>query len=154
MTWCLKLNNVGMGAYKLLYMKSSPKLKISNKLLPLEFSNSHLFSYKTYVGFGVGDTHASYKVLIWGFHESFDTINFTTSLYTLVTMTIYHPIVHGCIKSLFLVLFDEWLTFAIPSPTTFPLNLGWKMEHFVPTFNGTYHHTFKQHVRVCNMNYE
>jgi hypothetical protein len=83
-----------------------------------------------------------------------NTINFTVSLYTLVTMTIYHPILHGCVKLLFPVLFDEWLTLAIPFPTTFPLNLGWKMRHFVPTFNGTYHHTFKQHVCVCNMNYE
>jgi hypothetical protein len=116
-----------MGAYRLLCMKLSPKLKISNKVLPLEFSNSHLFSYKTYVGFGAGDTHASYKVLIWGFHESFDTINFTTSLYILVTVTIYHPIVHACVKSLLPMLFDEWLTLAIPSPTTFPLNLGSKM---------------------------
>lgn len=81
----LKENNVGMGAYKLLYMRSSPKLKISNKVLPLEFSNSHLFSHNTYVGSGAKDTHDSYKVLIWGFHESSDTINFTPSLYTLVT---------------------------------------------------------------------
>jgi hypothetical protein len=145
---------LGLGAYKLLYIKSSPKLKISNKVLPLEFSNSHLLFCKTYVGFGVGDTHASYKVLIWGFHESSNTINFTTSLYTLVTMTIYHLVVHGCVKSLFPVLFDEWLTFAIPFLTTFPLNLGWKMQYFVPTFNGTYHHTFKHDVYVCNMNHE
>jgi hypothetical protein len=55
-----------MGAYKLLYMKSSSQLKISNKVLPFEFSNSHLFSYKTYVGFGVGDTNASYKVYYGG----------------------------------------------------------------------------------------
>jgi hypothetical protein len=48
-------------------------------------------------------------------------------------MTIYHLVVHGCVKSLFLVLFDEWLTPAIPFPTTFLLNLGWKMRHIVPT---------------------
>ncbi len=37
--------------------------------------------------------------------------------------------------------------------TKFPLNLGWKMLHFVPTFNGAYHHTPKKR-HTCKLCHE
>jgi hypothetical protein len=74
-----------------------------------------------------------------------------------VVQGVWHHELHGCLEHIghhdhmsslrtqlhhvvLLVLFDEWLTLAIPSLTTFPLNVG--MED-VATFSGVCHHTFK-----------
>jgi hypothetical protein len=64
-------------------------------------------------------------------------------------MMICLPNPHNQIKEFFPIPLDAWLTLAMPFPTTFPLNLGWKMLHFVPTFNGAYNHTFKK-MHTCN----